>query len=582
MSTLDTPDEVDLLVLGGGVAGLATALVAAIEGLSVLVCEKSSQFGGTAATSAGTVWVPGSRQAEAAGLADPVEWARAYLAAEIDESGGGADTVGQRLRATYLATGPRVLDYLEQHSHVHFTPAVRHPDYHDEHPGAAIGGRALVARPFDGRRLGADFARLRPPMASMMVLGGMSVAKDDVAPLLAPWSSWRAFGHAASLLLRHARDRLVYPRGTRLVMGNALIARLMLSLRERGVPLMSGVHAMRLHRAAGGRVEAATIAHAGGTRVVRARRGVVLACGGFAHGTAWRRQWLPQAANEAHTPSLMFEGNTGDGLDLATAVGAVARADGHATPAFWVPTSAWTECSGGQRSWFPHFALDRAKPGLIAVNAAGRRFVNEADSYHDFVLGMYRSHRSVPTLPAWLVCDAVFVRRYGLGRIRPGGWGLAAAVRRGDVLSAPTLAQLAAGMHVDAAGLADSVARNNRFAASGVDEDFGRGRRELNRFNGDSRQRPNPCLGPIGRAPFYAVAVWPADAGMSAGLVTDANARVLDAHGDAVEGLYACGADMASIMRGRYPGPGVTLGPALVFGWRAAMHAAGRAAPPAR
>jgi succinate dehydrogenase/fumarate reductase flavoprotein subunit len=221
--------------------------------------------------------------------------------------------------------------------------------------------------------------------------------------------------------------------------------------------------------------------------------------------------------------------------------------------------------------------MDRPKPGLIAVNAAGQRFVNEADSYHHFVLAMFRSHRTVPTLPAWLVCDAAFVAKYGLGAIHPGTTDLRPFVARGWLTVAPSIGELAGKIKVDAAGLADSIARNNRFAQSGVDEDFAKGSTRLNRYNGDPNHQPNPCLGPIGPGPLCAMPVWPAEIGTSTGLETDANARVLDRQGRPIDGLYACGNDQASVMRGTYPGPGTTLGPALVFGYLAAHHAAGRA-----
>ncbi|MGQ3194090.1 MAG: FAD-dependent oxidoreductase [Hydrogenophaga sp.] len=559
-----TEETVDLLVIGGGVAGLTAALVAAIEGLSVLVCEKTEQLGGTAATSAGTVWIPGSSQSERAGLADPVVRAHHYLAAEIDTD-SGAD-----LRDTFLATGPRVLDYLAQHSCVSFVPAARHPDYHDQHAGAAIGGRALVARAFDGRELGPDFARVRPPMSHMMVLGGMSVSKDDIAPLLKPLASRAALRHVVTLLSRHARDRLRHPRGTRLVMGNALIARLLLSLRQRGVDPLMGVAVQQLHED-GGRVSGATLSQGGRTWRVQARCGVVLACGGFGHAPEWRQRLLPAPAQ---TQSLLFEGNTGDGLRLAQSVGAAIDETGHRTPAFWVPVSVLRQANG-QEQRFPHFALDRAKPGLIAVDASGRRFVNEGDSYHDFVLAMLNASPE-PAVPAHLICDAHFLHRYGLGLVRPGAWRLRPYLRAGYLKRAPTLAALAGQLGVDPEGLRVTVSRHNGFAHTGVDLDYGKGTSELNRFNGDPTHTPNPCIGPIATAPFYAVTVWPGDAGTSVGLRTDVDARVLGRDGQAIEGLYAAGADMASIMRGRYPGPGVTLGPAMVFAWRAVMHAVGR------
>jgi succinate dehydrogenase/fumarate reductase flavoprotein subunit len=217
--------------------------------------------------------------------------------------------------------------------------------------------------------------------------------------------------------------------------------------------------------------------------------------------------------------------------------------------------------------------LDRAKPGLIAVNSAGRRFVNEAASYHDFVLGMFDSNKTTPSIPAWLVCDASFLGKYGLGIIYPGHRHPRKFVDSGYLVTADTLAELAGKIGADPAQLESTIVRYNGFAQAGVDIDFGKGETELNRFNGDAAHNPNPCIGPLATPPFYAVAVWPADIAVSTGLATDADARVLDTDGNAIPGLYACGNDMASVMAGSYPGPGTTLGPAIVFAYRAAMHA---------
>jgi FAD binding domain len=216
--------EVDLLVIGAGAAGMTAALVGTLEGLKTVLCEKSDMVGGTTATSAGTVWIPGSRQSKAAGMPDSVESARTYLAAIL-----GEDANDDRL-AAYLATGPSVLDYLAERTSVAFIPPPVHPDYHAL-PGAAVGGRALGAAPFDGRKLGQDFARVRPPRREFMVLGGMMVGKNDIPSLLHPFGSWENFTHAARLLARQARDRINYRRGTRLIMGNALAARLLYSLK---------------------------------------------------------------------------------------------------------------------------------------------------------------------------------------------------------------------------------------------------------------------------------------------------------------------------------------------------------------
>jgi succinate dehydrogenase/fumarate reductase flavoprotein subunit len=302
---------------------------------------------------------------------------------------------------------------------------------------------------------------------------------------------------------------------------------------------------------------------------INARKGVVLATGGYGRSPALRSMLMPK---EAANLSLAYEGNTGDGLVLGTRIGATIPS-GHRTGAFWAPVSV-TRRRDGSRGLFPHLVLDRAKPGLIAVNSAGRRFVNEACSYHDFVEAMFASHRLAPAIPAYLVCDSMFIRKYGLGVIYPGTRDLGKYERAGYVSCARSFDELAAKLSIDSAVFEKTIARHNSFAATGVDADFGKGGAELDRFNGDPENLPNPCLGPIAHPPYCALAVWPADLGVSAGLATDPDGRVLDADRRPIPGLYACGNDMASIFMGTYPGPGTTLGPALTFAYRIAMHAA--------
>lgn len=553
--------EVDVLVFGAGMGGMTAALVAALEGLDALLCEKTDQVGGTTSTSAGTVWIPGSSQAVRDGVPDKIDDARRFLEAEIGPR-------ALAVREAYLAAGPAALDYLEARSDVTFTAPPRHPDYHSNQPGRALAGRALAAIPFDGRLLGKDFSRVRPPIAPFMVLGGMMVGKNDIPVLLKPFASWRSFVSAAKLLLRHAADRLRYPRGTRLVMGNALVARLYYSLKKRDVPIAFDATLVALVRGKD-RVEGAVIDIADKRQTIRARRGVILATGGFAPSEKLRAEFmsdLPVAHSNA------FAGASGDGFTAARAVGAAV--DGkHTSPAFWFPSSLHKD------TVYPHILLDRAKPGLIAVNKDGRRFVNESDSYHDFAEAMLRTNAVSPSVPAWLICDSGFIRDYGLGLVHPGAGRreIARYIADGYLHRDDTLAALAQRTGVDAKNLVATVAEHNRYAATGVDEAFGKGGTEYNQFNGDPANKPNPCLRPIMHAPFFAVAVYPSTMGTCVGLATDGDARVLDDHGAAIEGLYACGNDMASLFRGVYVGPGITLGPALVFAYRAVMDLASSA-----
>jgi succinate dehydrogenase/fumarate reductase flavoprotein subunit len=549
--------EVDVLVVGAGAAGMTAALVSALEGLNVLLCEKSDRVGGTTATSAGTIWVPGTRQSREAGFKDGIADAERYLDAVIGAAHDGR-------RAAYFETGPQVVDYLDRRSEVKFTTYARHPDYLANRPGAAIGGRALAPLPFDGRLLGADFELVRPPIGEFMALGGMMIGRDDIEPLARPFKSLAAFRAATSLLWRHATDRLRHRRGTRLLMGNALAARLFYSLRRNGVPiwLNAALHELTV---VGGRVCGAVLSVDGKRRQVTARRGIVLATGGFGGSIDRLNAYVrPPLAH-----AVAFAGSAGDGVRIARTVGASVE-DDHASPAFWTPVSETGWLDGG-RGVFPHLALDRAKPGLVAVNAAGRRFVDEAASYHEFVIGMYRSHTTTPTIPAWLVCDREFVERYGLGRVPPGGRSRRRYIRSGYLVEAASLEDLARKIDVDAAGLRETVQRHNRFAETGEDPEFGKGSTEFDRHNGDPGHIPNPCLGRIDTPPYYAMAVYPSTLGSSVGLRADADGRALAESGEPIPGLFACGNDMASIMRGHYPGPGITLGPALVFAYRAAM-----------
>jgi succinate dehydrogenase/fumarate reductase flavoprotein subunit len=548
--------EVDVLVFGAGMGGMTAALVASLEGLDVLLCEKTTQVGGTTSTSAGTVWIPGSNQAKRDGVPDSIDDARRFLDAEIGPRALEA-------REAFLAAGPIALDYLEAGTEVKFVAPPMHPDYHSNQPGRALAGRALSPLPFDGRLLGKDFDRVRPPIAPFMVLGGMMVGKLDIPYLLKPFGSAANFIAASKLLLRHATDRLRFSRGTRLVMGNALVARLFYSLQQRNVPIEYDAKLVELVTS-DGRIEGAVVDVGDRRQTIRARRGVILATGGFGADTNMQKQYNSNAPVENSTA---FAGATGDGFNAGQAAGGAADAN-HTMAAFYFPSSLKGDVN------FPHILLDRAKPGLIAVNKDGRRFVNESASYHDFVEAMLRTNDVSPCIPAWLVCDRSFIRDYGIGLVHPGAGRRAIEryIADGYLRRAGTLMELAQQIGVDGKNLLRTVQEHNRYAVTGVDEAFGKGGTEYNQFNGDPANRPNPCLRPIEHAPFFAVAVYPSTMGTCVGLATDGDARVLDERGEPIGGLYAVGNDMASLFRGVYVGPGITLGPALVFAYRAVMQ----------
>jgi succinate dehydrogenase/fumarate reductase flavoprotein subunit len=539
------PAEVDLLVLGAGAGGMTAALSAAILGLDVVLIEKAATVGGTTARSAGSVWVPNSGHDK---TGDTRAQALRYL----------QGTVGNRLRSemadAFLDNAPRMVDFLEANSDVRFRAYAHHPDYAPGVAGSTTAGRVLEPVPFDARVLGRDFATLSAPLPEFTVLGGMMVDRTDIGHLLGATRTLGSFSHAARLLVRHGADRLRHHRGTRLVMGNALAGRLFYSLKRRSVPVLTATQVIELieHN---GRITGARLQSGSGIAIVRCRRGVVLATGGLSRNPELRQRLLPGLG--AHSP--VAEGATGDGFALAAKAGGHLGAN-HANNAFWTPVSVRTR-RDGSTAVFPHLVLDRGKPGVIAVDATGRRFVGEA---------MIAANAS----PCHLVCDDVFIAKYGLGMVRPRRMNLRKAVADGYVTRASTLPELAAALRIDTKGLAETVARHNGFAVTGVDLDFAKGSDVYQRNLGDAAHAPNPCIGPIATPPFYAVQLHASELGASAGLVTNECAQVQRSDGSSIPGLYACGNDMDSMMAGTYPGPGITLGPAMTFGYIAAHHAA--------
>jgi len=551
-------DDFDLIVIGAGCAGMSAALFGAIAGRHVLLLERSAWVGGTSALSAGAVWIPNTAFAADAG--DSVQNARRYLDAAIGERSPSA------LRERFLALGPEAVRCLEAHSDVRLRAFAYHPDYLSDLPGSTRHGRVLECLPFDGRRLGAAFALVRPPIPEFTVLGGMMVDRIDIGHLLRLARSARSFAHGARLLLRYARDRLTHPRGTRLVMGNALVGRLLASLLARNVPILTGARTDSL-LARDGRITGVTVTHDGATREFTARDGVILAGGGFGDDAALRAQLIPTVVRYSPRAGT----STGELQRLAMASGArLGTRSGSA--ACWAPVSV-RHRRDGTAAVFPHFVFDRAKPGTVVVDATGRRFVDESTSYHLFGERMlaHAAERGGEAV-AFLIADRRALVAYGLGMIRPGGRGLQRFVRDGYLVAASTVPALAHALAIDATTLESTVSRLNGFAATGVDADFGRGTNAYQRNLGDPAFAPNPTLGPIRDAPFYAIRLYPGDIAASVGLVTDADARVL--RGDApIPGLFAIGNEMQSMMGDAYPGPGINLGPAIVFAYAAVQAA---------
>ncbi len=567
--------QCDLLVIGSGAGGLSAAVTAAHLGLKVIVVEKDPQFGGTTAWSGGWMWLPRNPLAVEAGIVEPIDEPLAYLRHEL------GDRFDESRARAFLEAAPRMVEFFRSNTALRFIDGNAIPDFHGRAPHASLGGRSLCAAPFDGRRLGARFADLKPPLPET-TLWGMGIAsgaelRHFFNALRKPASLW----YVTQRVLAHGKDLLLHRRGLRLVNGNALVAALATSALEAGVQVRTRCPARRLLRD-GERVTGAVLGTPEGAIEVQARCGVVLACGGFPHDASRKAALLPHAPTGREHHSAASRGNTGDGLRLGETAGGCVATDG-AQAAALAPVSLVPQADGSF-AHFPHL-IERGKPGLIAVTRRGRRFTNEADSYHDFMQGLLAAVPAGQPVEAWLVCDHAFMRHYGLGAAKPAPMPLAPMIDNGYLKRGQTLAELARVCGIDGDALQKTVQRYNAMALAGQDEDFAKGETPYNRMQGDApfaaeRGWPNPCMGPLERGPFYAVKVVAGSLGTFAGLKTNAHAQVLDALGQPIAGLYAGGNDMNSMMAGHYPSGGITLGPAMVFGFLAAHHAAGREPSP--
>lgn len=555
--------EVDVVVIGAGASGMTAALVAAREGLSVLLVEKSDVLGGSTAYSGGVCWVPGSHLAQRAGVKDSPEKVWEYVTACIGTH------MDEAFVQHYLSIAPEAIEYLEKNSDVAFSLRETTPDYFPQLPGGTMGGRALEILEFDARKLGKNIAHVRMPPPEYLVLGGMMVTVGDANKILSRYRSWAGFSHTAKLVARYVMDRVtLHSRGTRLAIGNAMVARLYVSLLKLDVPVWrsAGVQALRHD---GLRVCGVELTYQGALRRVRARKAVVLATGGFPRNVELRKQLFADGA-DVHTAAP--ESCTGDGIQLALSNGA-AMGQRPATPAFWSPVSRVVRKDGSSFN-FPHLMMDRSKPGVIAVNQAGRRFVNESTNYHDFTQAMLKQRDTAGSVDAYLVSTQKYLDKYCFGMSHPSRRVQNSLVAKGYMARGNTLAELAREIGVPEEALRKTVLEFNANAERGVDPAFDKGSTGYNKALGDPEHVPNPCIAPLSEGPYYAIRMQPGDIGTCYGLATDLNGRVLTDEKTVIEGLYACGNDMNSVMAGMYPGPGITLGPALAFAYVAARHIA--------
>ncbi len=531
--------EADVVVLGTGAAGLVAALAARAEGASVVVLEKTDKVGGTTAVSGGVVWVPGNpRQA----TPDDVEAAIGYVASLTD---GRAP---RDLVETWVRTAPEMLAFVERATKVRFSALERYPDYHPERPGGRTGGRSLDPGLFCTEALGAWKERLRK--SSTFGATAMTIAEA---------TEWGVFAKPLALPFELLAKRL---KEGWVCYGAALVGFLLEACIAEGIEPRLDTRADELVVEAG-RVVGVRATSGGKPLAVHARRGVILATGGFEWDAELVSRFLGGPLSAPNSPPAM----RGDGLRMAMAVGADL---GNMTEAWWCPSLVVPgETYDGEQLFRGDFAM-RSLPHSIVVNRAGARFVNEAQNYNDLMKPFFAFDPRAydrPNLPAYVVVDQQFRDRYMFVTLVPGqrtpAW----------VPTAPTLAELAAKLGVDAAGLEATVARFNDFAREGRDADFGRGASAYDHFYGDPAHAPNPNLGTLEKPPFYALEVQPGALGTKGGPRTDADGRVLHVSGAPIAGLYAAGNVMAGVTGAGYPGAGSTISVGMTWGLRAARHA---------
>lgn len=561
-----TAQEYDVVVVGSGAAGMVAALTAAHQGLSVVVVEKAPHYGGSTARSGGGVWIPNNEILKRDGVDDSPELARTYLHTII------GDVVEPERIDIYLDRGPEMLSFVLKHTPLKMCWVPDYSDYYPEQPGGRVGGRSIEPRPFDANQLGPDLAGLEPSYAKTPL--NVVVMQQDFVRLNQlkrhPRGMLRSLKVGARTMLATAR------RKNLVGMGRALIAPLRIGLRRAGVPVLLNTALTDLHvedgTVRGVYVRDMTAPEAAEPRLIRARRGVILGCGGFDHNEQMRIKY--QRAPITTEWTVGAKANTGDGIVAAEKLGAALEL---MEDAWWGPTVPLVG-----RPWF---ALnERNSPGSVIVNQAGKRFMNESMPYveagHHMYGGPYgQGPGPGENVPCWLVFDQQYRDRYIFAGLQPGQRIPQKWLDSGVVVAAGSITELAKKTGVPANDLAVTIERFNGFARTGIDEDFHRGESAYDRYYGDPTNKPNPNLAEVKHPPFYAAKLVPGDLGTKGGIRTDLHGHALRDDGSVIEGLYAAGNVSAPVMGHTYPGPGGTIGPAMVFGYLAALHIAGAAGP---
>jgi len=544
--------EADLLVVGSGAAGLTAAIVGKTEGLDVLVIEKTELYGGTTALSGGVAWVPNNPLMKAAGIPDSRDDALTYL----------KHNVGNRVAPGKLEElvdhGPDMVDYMQANSAVQFQMMEDFPDYRPETPGGCKGGRSIDPKVFSGRKLN-DFAKLRK--RGMEIPGGIVGSVKELRRLAFFRSNPKGLLDVWKMFPRNLWNKIASRQ--HMSSGAALIARLRFTLQEKNVPLWLETSLEEL-LVQDGKVIGARVSQAGKDLMIRARRGVIIAAGGFEHNSSMRKEYFGPKAADTWTSAAFTSGspgNMGDGIKAGLSVGAALDL---MDDMWWMPSSVEP---GAQVPTIHVF--ERGLPHFLIVNARGQRFANEAKPYNELGREIYENDAP----PAFMLFDHEYRSKYTMGTMLPG-MTPERFIKSGYIKRADTLEDLAAQTGIDPTGLKQTVERFNAMATAGKDEDFHKGDSAFDRYAGDPANKPNPCLGPVAKGPFYAIEVQAGDLGTKGGLLTNERAQVLREDSTVIPGLYAAGNSSACVVGNYYPGAGGTIGAGMTYGYIAARNAA--------
>lgn len=554
--------EVDFLAVGSGNGAMTGAICAHDMGAGdVLIIEKGSRFGGTSALSGGGVWVPGNRYAKAAGADDSYDEALEYL-----QKSTPAGLVPPEMQEAYLTNAPKMIDFLHDRSRVRYITLDKYPDYYTDKPGSKTGHRSMEPQPINMSDLGDDLDKILEN-GIMYAFYKYALTQVEGQEIIGGLKGWR--WKLAKVLMSYYLDipwllkRKGYSRRT--TGGGAGVIRLFLSTKDRQLPLWLNT-ALEELIIEGGRVIGVKACRDGKQINIKARKGVLLAAGGFEYNQQMREQYLPKPTNIEWSAGCKT--NTGDAIRAAQSIGANTRLMENA---WWCTTKVIPDVK------YPYLSIiNKSSPGSIVVNKAGKRFSNESQNYMSFLIEAFAKHtEEEPCLPCYMIFDTQFRRdRSVWPAVLPDFMLPKKYYDSGFMGKGNTIKELAENMHIDPDGLQETVDRFNEFAKTGIDLDFNRGDAEYDKYYGDPLVKPNPCLGPIVKPPFVAITLQGGDFGTRGGMVINEHAQVQTKAGEAIEGLYACGNCTAAVLP-TYPGPGSTLGPAMTFAYQAAKHITG-------